>query len=289
MLLCKAKIHSLNSSAHNKYSKEPSLWGYEAYSGSEHDTECFSPQTITDPHCYTGYLPEDTLWYIHCHLFPGDSDTCLIHQLWKSLMRFVIVISTTECHKTWIHLFQQFILLHLSGNCTLRAHIVNPGFRQQSEYREKVNAKLKPSSKPETPLQGISPISFSNSHIATCETQEILYSNCRIYSSYWRHVLVGCVITLLLEGRCSLCKSFLCGFYSHRFTKSLSKGFSNAGHRMMQYPKLPKRVMNFSLKEKTEKHQNPPKKKKNPTNPESLILLSLRQACKLFMISTYIL
>jgi len=56
----------------------------------------------------------------------------------------------------------------------------------------------------------------------------------------------------------------------------------------MQYPKLPKRVMNFSLKEKTEKHQNPPKKK-NPTNPESLILLSLRQACKLFMISTYIL
>lgn len=35
---------------------------------------------------------------------------------------------------------------------------------------------------------------------------------------------------------------------------------------MMQYAKLPKRVMNFSLKEKTEKHQNPPKKKK-PNQP----------------------
>lgn len=39
-----------------------------------HDTECFNPQTIiTDPRCYTRFLPKDSLWYIHCHLLPCDS------------------------------------------------------------------------------------------------------------------------------------------------------------------------------------------------------------------------
>lgn len=101
-----------------------------------------------DPHCYTGYLPEDifcdifTVIYFLVILIP-----CLIHQL---LMRSIVTIFTTECHKTWIYLFQQFLPLQLSGSHTLRTHTVNPGRRQQSEYREKVDAKQRPTSKPET-------------------------------------------------------------------------------------------------------------------------------------------
>lgn len=76
MFLYKPNIHSLNSSTHNRNSKEPSLWGCEAYCGSEHDTECFNPQTIvTDPLLDWISSWRYILWYIHCHLFPGDSDT----------------------------------------------------------------------------------------------------------------------------------------------------------------------------------------------------------------------